>query len=262
MIFISHTKKDKPIVEPIAIKLAEIFGRDKVFYDSWSIQPGDGIIDKMDSGLSQCRFFFLFVSKNSLQSKMVSLEWQNAILRATKGEAKVIPVKIDDCLMPAILLQSLYIDIFGKGVDVGVRQMVDMIYDRNVFIPQFQTFENIRGYIEYSSKSKCIIRIEAEYYLESISRYCILVDNDLENVNIMCLSDNIRNAGKQKEIRLSNGQIHNALFESVTRGTTPGFPYVVELKTINGEDFRVVGLLRAVNAEQYDEVPYQETRKI
>lgn len=56
MVFISHNSKDKPIVEPIAIKLATVFGQDKVFYDSWSIQPGDGIIDKMNEGLSNCKF--------------------------------------------------------------------------------------------------------------------------------------------------------------------------------------------------------------
>ena len=38
MIFISHTSVDKPIVEPIALKIANVFGKDKVFYDSWSIQ--------------------------------------------------------------------------------------------------------------------------------------------------------------------------------------------------------------------------------
>ena len=46
-IFISHNYKDKPIIEPVAIKLGEIYGRENVFYDSWTIQPGDGIIDKM-----------------------------------------------------------------------------------------------------------------------------------------------------------------------------------------------------------------------
>ena len=48
MIFLSHNKNDKPIVEPIAIRLSSIYGADTVFYDSWSIQPGDGIIDKMN----------------------------------------------------------------------------------------------------------------------------------------------------------------------------------------------------------------------
>jgi len=45
MIFLSHNSNDKGIVEPFAKGLAEIFGQDEVFYDSWSIQPGEGIID-------------------------------------------------------------------------------------------------------------------------------------------------------------------------------------------------------------------------
>ena len=133
MIFISHTYKDKPIVEPIAQRLAEVYGMDKVFYDSWSIQPGDGIIDRMNTGLAECKFFFFFVSKNSLQSNMVKLEWQNAIIKATNAEAKIIPVKIDDCLMPTILLQTLYIDVFGRGLEDAIRQMIDVINGRNTY---------------------------------------------------------------------------------------------------------------------------------
>ena len=145
-IFISHNYKDKPIIEPVAIKLGEIYGRENVFYDSWTIQPGDGIIDKMNDGLLECDFFF-FVSKNSLQSKMVRLEWQNALLKATNNTAKLIPVKLDDCLMPAILMQNLYIDIFGKGLEFGFRQIVDVINHQNTFQEQFPTYENVRGKI-------------------------------------------------------------------------------------------------------------------
>ena len=74
MIFISHTNTDKPLVEPIAIKLSSVFGQENVFYDSWSIQPGDGIINEMNEGLSKCKFFFFFVSKKSLDSGLVKLE--------------------------------------------------------------------------------------------------------------------------------------------------------------------------------------------
>ena len=63
MIFISHTYKDKPIVEQFAKVLAEVFGKDNVFYDSWSIQPGEGIIDKMNDGLSKCKYFFSLYQK-------------------------------------------------------------------------------------------------------------------------------------------------------------------------------------------------------
>ena len=84
MIFISHNGKDKEVVAPFAHKLAEIFGIKNVFYDSWSIRPGDGIIDKMNEGLENCKFFFFFISKNSLESEMVKLEWQNAIIKKNK----------------------------------------------------------------------------------------------------------------------------------------------------------------------------------
>jgi len=74
-IFISHNSKDKPLIEPIANHLADTFGRENVFYDSWSIQPGDDILDKMDDGLEKADIFFFFMSPNSLESNMVKIEW-------------------------------------------------------------------------------------------------------------------------------------------------------------------------------------------
>ncbi|MDR3348743.1 MAG: toll/interleukin-1 receptor domain-containing protein [Acidaminococcales bacterium] len=67
MIFLSRNSKDKPVVEQLAIKLRDVFGHGKVFYDAWSIQPGDGIIDKINQGLSDCRFFFPFCKQNTEQ---------------------------------------------------------------------------------------------------------------------------------------------------------------------------------------------------
>ena len=52
MIFLSHNYKDKPLIREIAQNLEKVFGREKVFYDEWSIQPGDSIIDKMNTGIS------------------------------------------------------------------------------------------------------------------------------------------------------------------------------------------------------------------
>ena len=56
-LFISHNSKDKDVVSPIALRLADIFGIEHIFYDSWSIRPGDGIIDKMNDGLSTMTYF-------------------------------------------------------------------------------------------------------------------------------------------------------------------------------------------------------------
>jgi len=65
---------DKPLIEPVAIRLGAIFGQNQVFYDSWSIKPGDGIIDQMNKGLEAPEFVFFFVSANSLNSGMVKLD--------------------------------------------------------------------------------------------------------------------------------------------------------------------------------------------
>lgn len=256
MIFISHTSKDKPIVEPIALKIASVFGKDKVFYDSWSIQPGDGIIERMNEGLENCEFFFFFVSSNSLQSNMVTLEWQNALLKKTKGSVKFIPVKLDACMMPPILLQSLYIDVFGKGIEVGVRQIIDVINGQNTYHLENQEFENIVGHIEFISSSQCIVKFEARYYLEPISRYAIVMDNILEDILVEPIFDGIHITHKENNWRFPDGRTHNILFERVDRGTTPQFPYGVKLSTVSGESLRIVYLMRAIDMENMKKIPY------
>lgn len=256
-IFISHNSKDKEIIEPIAVGLARVFGKDSVFYDSWSIQPGDGIIEKMNEGLLDCDFFFFFVSKNSLQSNMVKLEWQNALLQATQSTIRLIPVKIDDCLMPPILLQTLYIDIYGKGMEVGFRQIVDVINNKNVFQEQVQTYENVRASIRKNGYSYSI-EIKAITYFEPIARFLVLVDCNPNSILVNCTSDGVRVTGVRNNITLSNGISCNALYESVNRGLAPGFPYNIEISNKNNNDFICYGVMRAITQEEYRMIPVIE----
>lgn len=255
-IFISHNYNDKAIIEPIAVKLASIYGRENVFYDSWSIQPGEGIIDKMNEGLFECDFFFFFVSKNSLQSNMVKLEWQNALFKATKNTVKLIPVKLDDCLMPAILLQNLYVDIYGKGLEFGFRQIVDVINNQNTFQEQFQTYENVRGKIsEIDNGYK--IEISAITYFEPVAKFLILVDCPTSKINVNCKSDSMRMASQCDNIQLNNGFVCNALLESVNRGLAPGFPYCVEITNKDSQKFKCHGIMRAISQDEYRMIPIE-----
>ncbi len=159
MIFISHNYKDKGIIEPIALRLSKIFGKEKVFYDSWSIQPGDGIIDKMIDG------------------------------------------KLDQCLMPPILFQSLYIDLFGNGLDVAIRQIVDVTSGTNTFNPGAQEFSNLRANF-YQEEEKVVIECHAEYYLEPISSFLVLVDNKENEVLISCQASTYT-SGAFQEVELN-----------------------------------------------------------
>lgn len=70
MIFISYNHKDEQLVDMIARRLELEFGRDNIFYDKWSMQPGDSIIGKMNEGLEKFTTFFYFLSPNSLTSRL------------------------------------------------------------------------------------------------------------------------------------------------------------------------------------------------
>lgn len=142
-IFLSHNYKDKPLVEAVAIKLAGIFGQDDVFYDSWSIRPGDGIIERMNEGLSAPEFVFFFVSANSLSSGMVKLEWQNALYAASKGKTRIVPVRIDNSELPAVLKQTLFIDMHMIGLQAAIAQIVSVTQGNASFTPQHQGFSNL-----------------------------------------------------------------------------------------------------------------------
>ncbi|MGU9937580.1 toll/interleukin-1 receptor domain-containing protein [Empedobacter brevis] len=256
MIFLSHNFKDKPIVEPIAVKLSTVYGMNNVFYDSWSMQPGEGIIDKMNEGLEQCKFFFFFVSKNSLASNMVKLEWQNALYKATQNAAKLIPVKLDDCLMPAILTQTLYIDVFGKGLEFGLRQIIDVINNKNTFTATEQTYENVRGYILKTSQEKEInIEIRAETYVEPMSKYLLLVENLDNEVDGKCTNQVLIQQVFMKDVNVADNYKCNGIYFEVVGPTTPGFPIRFTLKSKTEKPLKFKGVMRGISEDIIRPVP-------
>lgn len=259
MIFLSHTHADKPLVDNIARSLAAVFGQDAIFYDSWSIQPGDGIIDRMNAGLENCRVFFFFVSKKSLQSKMVQLEWQNALIKSTRGESKIVPVRIDDVLMPPVLLQTLYIDIFSEGLETGVRQMVDVIQGRNTYRSiRHDGFQNVRAYVS-GTAAKLTVEFRAEAYMEPHSRYLILLGNAQEDLSWSAPGEGMFESGYNTDVQLENGERTNALLMARAAATSPGFPFVVELTAKEGKILQFGGAMRIVSRERFQSIPVIQT---
>ncbi len=255
MIFISYTHKDRRIIEPIATQLGSVFGTDQIFYDRWSIQPGDSLIDKMGKGLEGCRFFFFFVSKNSLQSELVKLEWQSAILKMTKGQTKLIPVKIDDCLMPDVLLQTMYIDYSGQGSEIAIRQMIDVIQGNNTFRPdRIQQFQNIRAYVSEKDDAT-IVEFRAQVYMEPHSNYLILLDNKKEELKWSAVSESLYLEEFKDEIILNNGRKFAALYMGRSIPTSPGFPFTVELKSKTNAKINFRGAMKAISKNRYNMIP-------
>lgn len=253
MIFLSHNSKDKGIVEPFANKLAEVFGRDNVFYDSWSIQPGDGIIDKMEMGLKNTKYFFFFVSENSLQSNMVRLEWQNAIMKASNEDVKFIPVRLDKSEMPMLLTQTLYLDVYQNGFDVVLRQMIDVIKGVNTYQGTATTYENIKAHVKRSD-TEAEILIYAQTYMEPISRYAIVISNEENDITWNCETDNMTMTGFNKNAVHVGPLNFNALAITVNRATTPEFP--VRIKVTSKTKLNFICVMKAQNENKYVMIPH------
>ncbi len=165
-IFLSHNHNDKPLVEPIVLQLANIFDQEKVFYDSWSIRPGEGIIDQMNNGLEAPEFVFFFVSANSLASGMVKLEWQNALYAASKGKTRIIPVRVDGSAMPPVLMQTLFIDMHTVGLEAAIAQIVSVTQGNASFTPQHQGFSNLTYTQIVDGNGSIEVTIQASHLME------------------------------------------------------------------------------------------------
>ena len=182
-IFLSHNHKDKPLVEAVALRLADIFGQDEVFYDSWSIRPGDDIIDKMNSGIEAPEFVFFFVSSNSLSSGMVKLEWQNALYAATKGKTRLIPVRVDGSEMPAILKQKMFIDMHTTGLEAAIAEIISVTQENTSFTPQHQGFSNLMYSANTLMDGTLEITINASHMMEPNPNFAFPIMNEKDDVS-------------------------------------------------------------------------------
>ena len=248
-IFISHKSKDKEIVEPIAKRLASVYGQNNVFYDSWSIIPGDGIIEKMNDALSKCDFFFFFISQNSLNSGMVKLEWQNALIRKAKGNIRFIPVRIDNATLPSILLETVYIDLNRVGFEVGCRQMIDTINGKSSF-DYSSGYCNFFAEIRKYAPNDYEVTISVKNYFEPTARFLVLVDGDVHSMKVKSPSDNVRTTNCWNDLSLSDGP-HRALYQSISRGVSLGFPFVMRITSETLPSFNIINLLYAVTANTF-----------
>lgn len=260
MIFLSHNHKDKPVIEPIAIRLKEIFGQDKIFYDSWSIQPGDGIIDKMNQGLENPEFVFLFASENSLNSNMVKIEWQNALFKATQGQCKIIPIRVSDCNMPNVLLQNLYIDMFSLGIEATILNIINIIQGNNSFTPQYNQFSNLTYKITKNTNSQIDIIVSASHLMEPSVSFIVLTKNKSDEATLKINGGSPTVGGFEANIKLNNGKVFNgwAVTPMNVSAITPNIPLDITITSQKESvDVSFEGLLHKTGRDKYDPLPHK-----
>lgn len=256
-IFLSHNFHDKPLVEAVALKLAGIFGQDDVFYDSWSIRPGDGIIDQMNKGLEAPEFVFFFVSATSLASEMVKLEWQNALYAATKGKTRLVPVRVDGSEMPAILKQTLFIDMHVDGLDAAIAQIVGVVQGNLPFTPQHEGFSNLSYSVANIPDGTIEITVRASHMLEPNPNFAFPLTNADSEIGYWIKSHAAMiSSFRERYFRLTDGSMVNAIVMMPMIGSlTPTHPLTFEFKKKGAVDLNLIDVLHDQGGGEWAKVP-------
>ena len=236
-IFISYNRNDSELIDTIAKRLELEFGRNNIFYDAWSIQPGDSIIGKMNEGLSDFTIFFFFMSPNSIKSNMVSLEWQTALNRAANNNLKFIGVKIADCDIPTILSDKLYIDLYGEGLDDAVSKMKSCVKSENVYKP-LDDVQNLVATCREITHSKIEITVSTLLYSQPNPILAFSCENPLSEFSVCFNVSDISTFIGEDKLTVGAHHILYARTVQLLRPLSPNFPFVFEINLTNTSQLR------------------------
>jgi hypothetical protein len=131
----------------------------------------------MNKGLEAPEFVFFFVSRHSLASGMVKLEWQNALYAASKGRTRIVPVRVDGSEMPAVLKQTLFIDMHTVGLEAAIAQIVSVTQGNASFTPQHEGFSNLSYTKVMAADGTIDITIKASHLMEPNPNFSLVVTN-------------------------------------------------------------------------------------
>lgn len=98
-IFISHSKKDREIALKLIERLRE--HEIEVWFDEFEIKIGDNFLDKIYSGLNECKYLAIILTNNSVNSSFVKEELSYAKLNELKNlDIKILPLLFEQCPIP------------------------------------------------------------------------------------------------------------------------------------------------------------------
>lgn len=109
-IFLSHNWSDKPFARKLAndLKKAGI----RAWLDEAELMVGDSLIEKIGVTILEIDYLGVILSRNSISSEWVQREVEIALTQEIEGrQVKVLPILIEDCLLPPFLRGKLYCDM-------------------------------------------------------------------------------------------------------------------------------------------------------
>ncbi|HZI60136.1 MAG TPA: toll/interleukin-1 receptor domain-containing protein [Pyrinomonadaceae bacterium] len=109
-VFLSHRSGDEKLAEKLALELQR--AGHVVWLDTWKIDLGDSIVEKINQGLEGAHYVVLCCSSNGVTTPWMGREWMSSLARQVNGyRVKVLPVLLTGSDMPAILADIKHADL-------------------------------------------------------------------------------------------------------------------------------------------------------
>lgn len=124
-VFVSHTSADNAVAERLAMGLQAVgYGS---WFAEWELRAGDSIIARIEAALSTCDVLIVVLSRKSVTSGWVQRELNSALMGQLSGQSvQVIPVLIEDCEIPVLLKDTLYVDL-RQNFEAGFLKLLDSL---------------------------------------------------------------------------------------------------------------------------------------
>lgn len=110
-VFVSHASEDKDRFVMVFAQRLRANGVD-AWVDKWEIKVGDSLVRKIFSeGLTECSAIIVVLSSYSVNKPWVREELDHAVVKKISEGARIIPIVIDDCDVPAALKSTKWVNV-------------------------------------------------------------------------------------------------------------------------------------------------------
>lgn len=143
--FISHASEDKDIIaRALATKLSD-YGL-RIWFDEFTLEVGDSLIESIDKGLATSRFGIVILSKSFLEKGWTKYELKGLLTREVGKGKVVLPVWHNISRDEIISISPTLADKFAL---ISPSQSIDEIAIRLIRVIRPDIFENISRYVNW-----------------------------------------------------------------------------------------------------------------
>lgn len=189
--FLCHATPDKgTYVEPFGRYLASK-GVDP-WIDDWEMKPGDSLLTKIETGISDAAFFLPFLSPRCIDRPWFRAEIEMAVARKLVDQIRIIPILVDVRFEDiSLFLQTLLgVRIDGEaGIPGAAQEVVDAIYGISAkpLVAKAPAYAATPSTFDLSSADNALLKAACEQSIESRQSFIgfegvarRLMDSDME----------------------------------------------------------------------------------